>query len=173
MADHTMTPETTRAGLGRKNLLNAADNLICAVQGAYQDMVVAAAQPALWSAGFQLMEDNDDDVRRLGYALVFTAIIATPGVLEETVRTLREQLSTSLPVTWKEYPTRHEPIERTIGGTKVEMEPDGTLWIDSGERDFRTDIWQTELLALHAFLNTPDVAARLDALRQTDTTATD
>lgn len=62
----------------------------------------------------------------------------------------------------------HPWIEHEINGTRLEMEPDGTLWIDSGERNERIDIWQRELLALRTFLEQPEVAARLDALRQTD-----
>jgi len=171
MEEHPMTPEATPDRNGQTNLLDYADSLIWAVQGAGQDSIVAAAQPDLWSAAFHLLEDSNDELRRFGYAMALSAIIRTPNVLEVTARTLRTRLTDTSPVPWKQQLTTYESIERTIGETTIEMERDGTLWLESGERDFRIDIWQTELLALCAFLEKPEVAARLAAMRQMDNTA--
>jgi hypothetical protein len=91
---------TTPADLELANLLDYADSFIWAIQGAGQDRALAVSQPVLWNAACTLFEQSDRDIRRLGYAMALSAIIATPQALEHAARTLRKRLSANIPVTW-------------------------------------------------------------------------
>jgi hypothetical protein len=83
-----------------KDDLECADDLLLCIMEHKQAEAVEAAHPALWTARFDLCQDNDPNVQRLGYALGLTAVLETPGALRSAVEVLRARLSSGLPITW-------------------------------------------------------------------------
>ncbi len=58
-------------------------------------------------------------------------------------------------------------IEQAFGDLLISMEKDGSLWIDNPNRSVRINIWEHELIALTKFLQRPDVADHMAAVRAT------
>jgi hypothetical protein len=121
-------PPKTRAELDRENLLHAATDVVWIVMEMGQGTVVNAAQPTLWETACQLFESTNVDVRRFGYAMALSAIIATPNVLEQTARTLRQRLSDGIPVLWADQlrEVRPEVIQTALAEAERLRQQDRT-----------------------------------------------
>jgi hypothetical protein len=78
--------------------LEHAEHLLALVDDLGIADMVRDAQPTLDTACFDLTQSHDLKVRALGYTLGLTAVLETPGALEQAVRALRVRLSEGLPV---------------------------------------------------------------------------
>jgi hypothetical protein len=77
-----------------------AENLMVLVDDLGIAEMIRDAQPTLDTACFDLTESHDPKVQALGYTLGLTAVLETPGALEQAVRALRARLAEGLPVVW-------------------------------------------------------------------------
>lgn len=77
-----------------------ADHLLLLLMETGIEDHVKEAHPTLWAARFDLTQNIDPAVQRLGYVLGLTAILQTPDALRVATEELRARLSEGLSLVW-------------------------------------------------------------------------
>lgn len=80
----TMVPETTALAL--------AETLMMAVCQHDIDSIVDRHMPVTWKQGVRFANDGNVYTQRLGYVILLTALVETPGATDRLIRALVSEL---------------------------------------------------------------------------------
>lgn len=143
------------------------DDLICVYANNHGNHELPPVADALYEASVHLIQSDDATQTLVGYVLALDVFLASPGVIEQAVRNLRQALVNSDPelAMLDRTPARSAaelagPRSVKIGETVFLLNPAGELAIDN--RIPAAELTAGETHALLTFLRMPGVAEFID-----------